>query len=378
MFSPDGKTLASAGWHYIFLWDVETGLYKQKLARHSNSIYSLAFSPDGETLASGGFLGVRLWDVATGLEKSKLIRYHSTVYSLVFSPDGKTLASGDIDRSIHLWDVETGAHKQKFTEAHTRGVYSVVFSSDGKTLASAGGIFDNTIRLWSVATNTVATNTVDVSTIIVVVTVCLIIVGVLCFWVLLTRKPRAFLREHSRQLSSEDPKVLLQLSEKCDEYLKWKRRRSAKIMDLSQQAKAKAVRLQRKIDFEANLETFKSEILEDGSHPSVVSTLKEHMHNPDSFQHVSSKYESVDEEGKHYCKIAMVYRGTNAFGALVLQTCFFVLDEDNQISLIGSPNDAESSSLNTVTLAESIDAASSLFEGVASAADLLSFFSDDE
>ena len=187
-----------------------------------------------------------------------------------------------------------------------------------------------------------------------------------------------FLESRAGKLSSEDPKVLLQLSEKCDEYQKENSQYSAKIISLSQKAKTKAAKFQRKIDFETNLATFKSNVLEDGSHPSVVSTLKEHMHNPDSFQHVSSNYETIGKEGKHYCRIVMVFRGTNTFGALVLQTCFFVLDEDNQISLIGSPSDAESSSLNTVTLSESIDAASSLFDGVASAADLLSFFGPDE
>ena len=45
----------------------------------------------------------------------------------------------------------------------------------------------------------------------------LIAVGILCFSILLTgktRKTRAFLKEHSNLLSSEDPKILLELSEK--------------------------------------------------------------------------------------------------------------------------------------------------------------------
>lgn len=202
-----------------------------------------------------------------------------------------------------------------------------------------------------------------------------IVVGMVCFARSSTRKERAFLKEHRSQLSSEDPKVLLELSEKCDEYLK--DQYNAEVIHLSQQAKSKTTRIRKKIDFQANLETFKSEISEDESHPSVVSTLKKHMHNPDSFQHVSSNYETMEKEGKSYYKIVMVFRGTNTFGALVLQTCFFILDEDNQISLVGSPNDTESSTVNTEKLSASIDAASSLFEGIASAADVLSFFSSE-
>ncbi|MYA72740.1 hypothetical protein F4Y19_22165 [Candidatus Poribacteria bacterium] len=174
-------------------------------------------------------------------------------------------------------------------------------------------------------------------------------------------KERDFLEAHRDQLSSEDPKVLLELSEKCEEYLK--DQQSSEVLQLLKQA---------------NLAVFKSEISEDGSHSRVVSTFKEHMHNPDSFQHVSSEYEDIEKDGKHYYKITMVCRGTNTFGALVLQTYFFVLDEDNQISLIGSSDNTEASSVNTEKVSASVDAAVGVVEGVTLAADLLSFFSSNE
>ena len=178
---------------------------------------------------------------------------------------------------------------------------------------------------------------------------------------ILSRKDRRFLKTHRDQLSSEDPKVLLELSEKCEEYLK--DQQSSEVLQLLKQA---------------NLAVFKSEISEDGSHSRVVSTFKEHMHNPDSFQHVSSEYEDIEKDGKHYYKITMVCRGTNTFGALVLQTYFFVLDEDNQISLIGSSDNTEASSVNTEKVSASVDAAVGVVEGVTLAADLLSFFSSNE
>ena len=184
-------------------------------------------------------------------------------------------------------------------------------------------------------------------------------------------KENAFLEELRDQLSSEDPKVLLELAEKCDTYLK--DRYSPEVTRLSQQAKTKRA----KIQVQANLETFKSEISEDGSHPAVVATLKETMHNPDSFQHVSSDYENVEQEGKSYHKIVMTFRGRNTFNALVLQTCYFLIDEDNQVSLVGSPDDTESSPVNTAAIAASADAAAIAVEGVATLADLLSFFTSE-
>ena len=200
----------------------------------------------------------------------------------------------------------------------------------------------------------------------------LIVVGVICTIILLTRKEQTFLKAHSRQLSSEDPKVLLELSEKCDAYLE--DQYNLDVKSLGEQAKAKVAR----INFQANLETFKSEISEDGSHPAVVATLKEKMHNPDSFQHVSSDYEIVEQDGKSYHKIVMTFRGRNTFNALVLQTCYFLVDADNQITVVGSPDSTESSPVNTVSLAEATDTAVSAVDGAATLADLLAFFNSDE
>ena len=70
MFSPDGRTLASAASFFdttIRLWDAKTGVHQRTLAGHTNVVESVAFSPDGRTLASGsGDATICLWDAKTG------------------------------------------------------------------------------------------------------------------------------------------------------------------------------------------------------------------------------------------------------------------------------------------------------------------------
>jgi WD40 repeat protein/serine/threonine protein kinase len=151
-FSPNGNTVASAGQdHTIKLWEAATGKLKATLKGHRSPVASLDFSPDGKTLASAGTwdLTAKLWDVATGKLKATLKGHNMWLRAVAFSPDGQTLASGSGDNNIKLWEVATGELQSTLT-GHAAAVWSLAFSPDGKTLASAA--YDETIKLWDLAT----------------------------------------------------------------------------------------------------------------------------------------------------------------------------------------------------------------------------------
>ena len=156
-FSPDGKTLASAGYYdrgtEVRLWETATGKHIRLLDSvegEINSLNCIAFSPDGRTLAVGlGAGGIELWNMTTGEHAQFLSgpdgRYIWGVLDLAFSPDGKLLASCGGDNLVDLWDMRTNKHLRTFT-GHKDDVFSVAFSPDGKTIASSS---KESVRLWN-------------------------------------------------------------------------------------------------------------------------------------------------------------------------------------------------------------------------------------
>ena len=162
VFSPDGHTLASADDPYlrseyasgiVRLWDVDTNTEIGRLWGHIGAVKSVSFSPDGRTLATAGSVDatVRIWDVDTQTEIGRLDGHTGWVNSVSFSPGGKTIVSGSHDSTVRIWDVATLTEIGRL-DGHTAAVNSVAFSPDGKTIVS--GDQHGTVRLWDVGTQT--------------------------------------------------------------------------------------------------------------------------------------------------------------------------------------------------------------------------------
>jgi WD40 repeat protein len=166
-YSPDGKLIASGDGYggggtggldaQIRLWSAADGKLLRQFPGHLNSVQHLAFSPDGKTLASAGHdARAKLWDVATGKRLHQLRGADAQFRSVAFSPNGSFVAVASTSGELALWEVDSGQVVREFGRVgdETRAVGQVAFLADGKTILSrefrSNGERGQDVRFWDI------------------------------------------------------------------------------------------------------------------------------------------------------------------------------------------------------------------------------------
>ncbi len=115
-FSPDGRMVAlgkhSSTAEEVLLMDVQTGAIRIRLAGHRFGVNVLAFSPDGRTLATAGVdRCIKLWDLTTAKAVTTLKENVGWVKSIAFSPDGGRMAFSGNDDTVRYRNIRhEGSH----------------------------------------------------------------------------------------------------------------------------------------------------------------------------------------------------------------------------------------------------------------------------
>jgi WD40 repeat protein/uncharacterized caspase-like protein len=142
-FSPDDRLLASGGWECsVRVWEAASGRRVLNLIGHSDNIETVVFSPDGRTLYSAGDTTIQFWDIPSGRKGRALSDKEFLIRALAISTDGRWLASAD--DGVELWDINSGKMLRRFAQEQT--VVAVAFSPDGQKLVT--GDIEHTARIW--------------------------------------------------------------------------------------------------------------------------------------------------------------------------------------------------------------------------------------
>ncbi len=167
--SPDGKYLAYGGDCVVngngnlcpttaYIYDTDTwGLVKTLTGGHDGTLNASCFSPDGRTLATAGVDGnVVLWNAATGSIKRTLNVTSDQVGDAMFSPDGRTLITitWSEDATIKHWDAATGSLLKTLPGHGAFGHAVSFYNSNSKVVStgSFGGRNSDSLIIWDLNT----------------------------------------------------------------------------------------------------------------------------------------------------------------------------------------------------------------------------------
>jgi WD40 repeat protein len=155
-FSPDGGSIASAGWdNTIQTWNVSSGQVDQVLYQSQNSspistFRKVAFSPDGKLAAVSNYgEAISLIDALSGQKVSTTGNASGDYGAMAFDPEGKRLAAVSNNTNVDILDLASGNTLAQIPTIHNKPIQKLKFSPDGNTLAT---LSTEQLYLWNVQT----------------------------------------------------------------------------------------------------------------------------------------------------------------------------------------------------------------------------------
>lgn len=148
-FRGDGRQLAVGTHGAVVLWDLADARPALVLTDIPGPVHALVFSRDGKQLVIGAGMpartgSVRVYSVPDGTLLHDFAGHDDVVFGLAIRPDGGQLASASFDQTVRLWNLATGRPEGVFT-GHSDFVYDVAYAPDGHSILSVSK--DRTIKL---------------------------------------------------------------------------------------------------------------------------------------------------------------------------------------------------------------------------------------
>ncbi|MBB2946664.1 WD40 repeat protein [Actinoplanes lutulentus] len=153
-FGADNRSLLAAGRDGIGVsWDLSdpaNPVRTDGLKLYAGKIVQTAQSKDGRTLAVAGLDNVvTLLDMSRPAEPAVLSTFSDPgkeVWAMMFSPDGRTLVVGHSNGKTSLWDLTDRTAPNRLTELALRDMLqSIAFSPDGRVMAVGEGY---NVSMW--------------------------------------------------------------------------------------------------------------------------------------------------------------------------------------------------------------------------------------
>lgn len=130
----------------IIVWDAETSRVTGEMKSNPNQFIAIAWATPTTIVTCAADNTAKYWDITT-LTCIQTILVENTLFAVASSPDGQRVAAGSFDNSVKIWDLATGIENAVLSH-HSDTVAQVIFSPDGRFIAS--NAYDDILNLYHI------------------------------------------------------------------------------------------------------------------------------------------------------------------------------------------------------------------------------------